>query len=119
MMRLTLCLRNLIFRFSINLAQDYNELLDVSGRLPSDFAGQLPEFFAESEFNECWMGFSTSDCSDKKRCSSGVIPQSLFAIFERNSPSSTGIPSSSPNSFPNVIGLCGGCSLREAHIVSA
>jgi hypothetical protein len=104
---------------AIYLGQDEDELLDDSGWLPSDLQRGPTEFFCEPEFCEGWVGFAAADGSDKKRCSSAAMLHSLLTILEHISPSSIGMPSSSPNSFSKVIGLFAGCSLRLAHMVSA
>jgi hypothetical protein len=94
-------------------------LLDGSGWLLADLQWGPSEFFGEPEFCECWVGFASADGSDKKRCSSGAMLHNLLAIIEHISPSSIGMPSSSPNSLSSVIGLLAGCSLSEAQMVSA
>jgi len=60
-----------------------------------------------------------SDGADKKAVSSLVMAHKPLTILESNSPSGMGMPFSSPSNFSSDMGVWGGCSLSDAHMVSA
>jgi hypothetical protein len=105
--------------FTVYLVENNDEFVDGSGWLASEMVWGPPEFFAEAEVCDGWVWFLSSDCADKKAVSSRVIAHNPFTICESSSPRAMGMPFSSPNNFSNVIGDCGGCSFRDAQMVSA
>jgi hypothetical protein len=104
---------------AVYLVEDDGELVDGFGWLFCELVWGPPEFFAEAEVCDGWVRFLASDGADKKAVSSRVIAHRLLTSLENNSPSGTGMPFSSLNSFSSVKGSWGGCSLSAAQIVSA
>jgi hypothetical protein len=103
----------------VYLVEDDGELVDGSGGLPRELSWGPTEFFAEAEVRDGWVGFLSSDGSDKKAVSSLVKAHRVLAILESSSPSRIGMPFSSPRSFSSVMGWFGGCCLSDAQMVSA
>jgi hypothetical protein len=104
---------------TVYFVEDDCVLVDGSGRLLCELGWGPAEFFAETEVGDGWVGFLASDGSDKKAVSSRVSAHKPFTSCEKSSPSGIGMPSSSFSSFSRLSGMLGGCSLSEAHIVSA
>jgi hypothetical protein len=103
-LHLFLSFQSFFFSLQVYLVENDCEFVDGSGWLPCELGWGPPEFLAQSEVGDCWVGFLTSDGADKKAVSSLVKAHRLLAILDSNSPSGMGTPFSSASNRSSVMG---------------